>query len=403
MRVLLASQEVPPDTAWGGIGTYVAALAPALARLGADVRVLSVVRGQAASDTEVAGYRVHRRDLRRPPGVGRLARLPKTWERVTLAAAVAREARRLDFEPDVVEAPEWNAEGLAVALSSSWPLVVRLHSSAEQLFPFVRRPAVDARLAVALERTAMRRADLLVSTAANLGALAGLSGRVPPARAVALPVPRVETGPSPAPSAAPRITFVGRLERVKAPETIVAAAPQVLARFPAARFTFLGADTGRAPGSYLGHLRALAARLGVQQAIEFAGHRPHDEALDRLRASTLAVFPSRQESFGYGAAEAACLGVPVLASRIPAFAELFADADGRATARLVTVDDVTAWAGAMCELLGDPRAAAGLAATGRAAVSARCAPEEIAASMLGAYEEAIARHRERARRSRSRR
>ena len=32
MRVLLVSQEFPPETGWGGIGTYLRILAPALAR-----------------------------------------------------------------------------------------------------------------------------------------------------------------------------------------------------------------------------------------------------------------------------------------------------------------------------------------------------------------------------------
>ena len=98
---------------------------------------------------------VHRRPLRRPPGVGRATGLSQTWERITLAAAVDRELRALDFDPDVVEAPEWRAEGLIVAHRRTAPLVVRLHSAAEQLFPFVKRPGLDIRLSVALERRAV--------------------------------------------------------------------------------------------------------------------------------------------------------------------------------------------------------------------------------------------------------
>src|ERR1700761_1205001 len=112
MRVLLASQEMPPETAWGGIGTYVANLAPALAALGADVHVLSVVRGQGRSDRVLApGLTVHRRPLHRPAGPGRVTGLHQTWERLTLPAGVDRQIRALGIEPDVVEAPEWRAEG----------------------------------------------------------------------------------------------------------------------------------------------------------------------------------------------------------------------------------------------------------------------------------------------------
>jgi glycosyltransferase involved in cell wall biosynthesis len=403
MRVLLVSQEMPPETGWGGIGTYVATLAPALAAAGAEVRVLSVVAGQAAGDTTVGGYIIHRRPLRRPPGVGRLTGLPQAWHRLSLAAAVAREAARLDFEPDVVEAPEWNAEGLVLTLRRRWPLVVRLHSSAEQLFPYARRRALDARASVALERRSIAGADVLVTTRANLGALDGRLRRLPQTRAVPLPVAPAEgtgTGPvaggatgSAEPgtggSAEPpgrQIVFVGRLERVKAPETLVSAARIVLERFPDARIVFLGADTGRAPGSYLSHLRELAARLGVEHALEFAGHRPRAEVIARVRQSAVAAFPSRTESFGYGAAEAASLNVPVVASRIPAFVDLFGDA-----ARLVAVDDVEAWGAALVALLEDPDKAQRLAHGGKQRVLAQCAPDRVAAQMLEAYELAQAR------------
>src|SRR5215210_2624545 len=94
MRVLLVSQEFPPETGWGGIGTYVKLIAPALVRAGAEVHVLSVVKGQARSRKVIDGVRVHRAPLRRPPAIGRVLRLPLTWRRVSLAAAIARELRR---------------------------------------------------------------------------------------------------------------------------------------------------------------------------------------------------------------------------------------------------------------------------------------------------------------------
>src|SRR5947207_919519 len=48
MRTLFVSQELPPETGWGGIGTYVDVLSEALARKSVEVHVLSVVEGQTA-------------------------------------------------------------------------------------------------------------------------------------------------------------------------------------------------------------------------------------------------------------------------------------------------------------------------------------------------------------------
>lgn len=397
MRVLLVSQEMPPETDWGGIGTYVAALAPALAAAGAEVRVLSVVPGQAPSDREADGVIVHRRVLRRPPGVGRASRLPEAWERVTLAAAVARVRHTLDFEPDVVEAPEWRAEGLGVALGRRVPVVVRLHSAAEQLFPYSGRGGIDSRLSVWLERRSAAAADVVVTTPSNLADLGarlnGGAGRMPVIRAVNLPVPV----PVPVPTAvagpadAPRVAFVGRLERRKGPETLVAAARAVLDAVPSARFVFVGADTGLPDGgSYADLLRAAARRLGVEHALELTGHQPHARTMAELRRATVCAFPARHETFGYGAAEAAAAGRAVVASRIPPFVSLLGGA-----AVLVEAGDVPGWADALIGVLRDPQRAGRLGAAAAQRVRDRCSPDRIAAEMLDVYAEAQARARAR--------
>jgi glycogen(starch) synthase len=407
VRILLISQEMPPETDWGGIGTYVAALGPALAAAGAEVHLLSVVPGQPASDRVVDGMIVHRRGLQRPPGMGRATRLPESWERVTVAAVVERTRRTLDFAPDVVEAPEWRAEGLGVALGRRVPVVVRLHSAAEQLFPYSGRTGRDARLAVWLERRGVAAADVLVSTPSNLADLGarlnGGAASMPSMRAVNLPVPvpaPVVPGPGdpvgPVPAGAPRVTFVGRLERRKGPETLVAAAHAVLAQVPGARFRFVGADTGLpGGGSYADLLHTEARRRGVEHAIEVAGHRPHADALAELRRAAVCAFPARHETFGYGAAEAAAAGRPVVASRIPAFASLL---DGAAL--LVDPGDVPGWAQAIVGLLRDPQRAQQLGAAAAERVRERCAPDRIAAEMLDAYAEARGRARGRGRQRR---
>jgi glycosyltransferase involved in cell wall biosynthesis len=388
VRVLLVSQEMPPETGWGGIGTYVATLAPALAAAGAEVHVLSVVRGQEAGDRRIGEVVVHRRPLKRPPGIGRATRMPETWERLSLAAAVAREERALEFAPDVVEAPEWRAEGLIVALRHTIPVVVRLHSAAEQLFPYSGRAGIDSRLASWLERRSIAAAELVVSTPSNLDELTGrLPGRDLITRAVNLPVPRADpAGPLPP---VPRVTFVGRLERRKGPETLIAAARAVLDDVPEARFSFVGADTGGPSGSYREMLAAEARRSGVDHAVEFIGYRSHDEVMAEIRRSWVCAFPSRQETFGYGPAEAASVGRAVVASRIAPFRTLFGD-EG---AHLVAPGEAPAWGAALTALLREPDRARELAAAGRARVRDQCAPERIAAQMLDVY--ALAQRRSR--------
>src|SRR5437588_1124122 len=100
---------MPPETGWGGIGTYVHTISQALAAKGAEVHVLSVVPGLPASTKQSDGVTVHRRPL---PEVRRFVhRAPEAWRRAWLATVVAWLVRRLPLRPDVVECPEWMAEG----------------------------------------------------------------------------------------------------------------------------------------------------------------------------------------------------------------------------------------------------------------------------------------------------
>jgi glycosyltransferase involved in cell wall biosynthesis len=285
---------------------------------------------------------------------------------------------------------------LVLSARGTAPVVVRLHSAAKQLYPWVSLSNLDARLSIALERRSILNADLVMSTRTNLEELArSLGPRLPPTRAIPLPVaefPAAEATPS-----GPRVTFVGRLEARKGPDLLLSAVPGVLSAMPEARFTFIGADTGRAPGSYLALLRERAEAAGISHAVDFVGHRPRTEVLEALRDSSVCVFPSRWESFGYGPAEAAALGKAVVASQIPAFIDLFGETGA---AVLVPVDDTSALTRGVLDLLQSPERARAIGEAARRRVAETCAPARVAAVTLEAYEEARSSSGSRGRRRR---
>jgi len=384
---------MPPETGWGGIGTYVDVLGEALAQRGIEVHVLSVVLGQAARTHQVGSVMVHRCELPRVEQIARQA--PETWLRLWLALHVVRQVERLGINPDVVECPEWMAEGFGLALLGRLPIVVRLHSSARQLFPHTGQgqavKGLDGRVGAWLEEFAARRANVVVSTQSNLDEVAHMM-RLDQRALHAIPYPVRLPDPAPMPDGTPRrVVFVGRLEPRKAPDVVLAAAPAVLAEVPDARFVFVGRDActpGTRPSS--AWLREEADRLGVGHAVELTGQLDAKGVFEQLRQASVAAFPSRWESFGNVVAEASATARPVVVSAIPPFRELVEDG---VTGRLVGSEESQAWALPIIELLAERERAAEMGRAGAERIARISAPDRIAQLALAAYEDAIARWR----------
>lgn len=165
-------------------------------------------------------------------------------------------------------------------------------------------------------------------------------------------------------AAPPRALVVSRLAREKGVDLAIDACAR--AGLP---LTICG------DGPLREELRAHAARAGADVA--FTG-RVEAAELARLRAAaSVALVPSRaHETFGLAALEAMAAGLPVVATRAGALAELEGDAT------LVAPGDVPALAAAARAALDDPGApAAALAAARR-----RAAPEVVAPRLAALYE-----------------
>lgn len=387
MRILLVSQEYPPETGWGGIGTYAGVIAPALARAGHEVHVLSVVAEQARSDTVLDGVHVHRAPLRRLRGAGRALRMPATFRRLTIAAGVAREMRRLEGDFDVCEAPEWNAEGYFLSRRPQPPLVVRLHSGARQVYPVLGELNRDRRRAIRIEEAAVARAAVVTGTRSLLAEvdLAGLGISASRVREIVYPVPLApRLGP---PEGPPRVAFIGRFEERKGPDTLIRAVPELVAQVPEVTVSLRGTDTRTVAGeSMISRLNRLADKLGVADRVELVDRWHPDAVTEEMRGAQVCAVPSRWESFGLVAAEAAARGRPVVASDIPGLDDVVTDGS---TGRLVPVDDPSALAAALADLLLNPGRAQQLGTAAAADIADRCDPDRVAGLTIAAYELAV--------------
>ena len=319
---------------------------------------------------------------------GRLARF-SAIEAARWSRAVARAFAPGDF--DVVEGPAMSGEVLSIlALPSRPPVVVRIHGGTSMglrirgRFKWYHRP-IHRR-----ERESIRRADGVTLAGEVARRVNADYFRVCLDRAAVIANPidtdRFTPADGPGDPGPPAVLFAGRLNRVKGFDLMPVIVRGVLARFPATRFVFVGAD--REPADDVPAQTARAALLGALPAaaaanVEFAGVVPQAAMVERYRAARVVVAPSRVETFSLVCAEAAACGVPVVGSRGTGIEAVVVDGE---TGYLADVGDTAAFAGRICELVGDAARARDMGTRARMR-AARCfGLRAVAEATVGAYE-----------------
>lgn len=117
----------------------------------------------------------------------------------------------------------------------------------------------------------------------------------------------------------PVILFVGRLVEGKRPSDAVRATAQVVERHPDAALYVCGT------GPLRDDLAALAADLGIADAVTFLGQVPYDEMPAVYRSGDVLVLPSRAEGVPRTIMEAMATGMPVVCSDLPQVRDLASD------------------------------------------------------------------------------
>lgn len=112
----------------------------------------------------------------------------------------------------------------------------------------------------------------------------------------------------------PVLLFVGRIQPLKGADLAV----RVLAELgrPDARLLVVGGASGIDGDHELAKVQALAADLGLAGQVVFVPPQPHHRLSTFYRAADVVLVPSRSESFGLVALEAAACGVPVVAAAV---------------------------------------------------------------------------------------
>lgn len=390
MRIAFVTLQYPPGGV-GGIGTYVETVAAALAAAGHEVTVVCAAGGQARSSTVEDGVRVERFGLLGPARVWERLVSPHQALRVRIHHAVssAWALWRTSGRFDVVEVPEWKAQGLLLRFLRRGSVVVHLHLAFElQAAWNGAMPSTGWRISFALERWTARLAAARTATSLQTRRLPDgatwLAGA--PVQVVAPPLRR---GPwsacPPVEQTEPVVLFVGRLERRKAPEVLVEALGRLAGEVAGLRVVFVGRAMGADERSYAEVVQARAAELGV--GCELVEPTADAGALGAhyARARVVAV-PSRFETLSMVVFEALASGRPaVITDRVGAVEWI----GGALPELVVPADDAEALAGALRPLLVDAERAGELGRRGRRLVDALTGADRVVLDRLRVYESVV--------------
>jgi D-inositol-3-phosphate glycosyltransferase len=144
------------------------------------------------------------------------------------------------------------------------------------------------------------------------------------------------------------LLFVGRIQRLKG----VALAVRCLAAIadPTVTLVIVGGPSGPDGEAELARALALVDDLGVADRVHFVPPQPHEQLVHFYRAADVCLVPSRTESFGLVALEAAACGTPVVAASVGGLRSLVDDGE---TGFLVEGRDPTDFAAPVALLLDD--------------------------------------------------
>ncbi|MAT05675.1 MAG: D-inositol-3-phosphate glycosyltransferase [Acidimicrobiaceae bacterium] len=147
----------------------------------------------------------------------------------------------------------------------------------------------------------------------------------------------------------PMLLFVGRIQPLKGPDVAIRAL-HALGRSDA-RLVIVGGASGTTGDGELERAHELVDELGLHDQVDFVEPQPHHILSTYYRAADVVVVPSRSESFGLVALEAAACGTPVVASAVGGLQSLVEHGE---TGFLVPDRDPAEFAKAIARILDEP-------------------------------------------------
>lgn len=317
LKIALVSQEYPPETARGGIGTQTLAKATGLAAFGHEIFVLS---------RSIDNKRYERTDgnltIIRVPGMEDAIpdmTEPVQWLSHSLLVAIELEALQKRVQLDLIDFPEWAAEGYTYLLNrTEWnyvPVVIHLHGALAMFANVMGWPDKDSafyKTGFHMEATCTQLADAIYSSSECSARWVRKYYGVEHEN-----IPVIHLGIDTeifAPQAVPKndrltILFVGKIVPNKGIRELGTAAVGLTETFPRLKLRIIGNGDQKT----VAEMKEQASAAGADNLLEFAGFvRKEDLALEYSKSHVFAMPSYYEGGPGFVFLEAMACGLPVI-------------------------------------------------------------------------------------------
>ncbi len=381
MRIAILSYEYPPDTGFGGIGTYAYYQARALVKLGHDVHVFAGATKNGVFHSEHDGVKVTR--IKREGWLHGLlgdSRRMRAWwfqNRVTTAAGafqiLAKEHRRKPF--DFVESPECGADSVVASTLLDVPVAVRFHSPARLIMNIYDTPRIDRELTAFVEQLGIDQASVLTSCSQFLAdEVATRMHERDPIHVIPNGIDMAQFdgddgidvhGRFGLPRDKKLIFFANRMEERKGIHIVREMVRQCLERYRDVAFVFAGRDLF---GYMEKQIQPWVKDHQLQSRFFYLGQIDLPAVRAILKKTSIFLIPSLWENCPYSCLEAMTAGRAIVSSDCGGMPELI---DDHRTGLLAKNGDPASFVAALRVMIEDDRLRERCGAAARAEVAAR--------------------------------
>jgi len=396
MKFAILSYEYPPETGFGGIGTYSFYQARALVKLGHQVRVIAGSTRTGLHRSEHDGVQVTR--IKREGWLSRLLEdvQAREWWWLTnrlAGAANAYGALRHEMERehfDFVEMPECGADGLVVATLLPLPTAIKFHSPARLIMGMYQVRRADRELTSLVEQMAINQADVLTSCSQFL------ADEVREKMGVRRPVEVIPNGIDlelfdrddgidvrekfGLPTDGILIFFANRIEERKGSHLVHEMVFHLLERYQDVHFVMAGEDGF---GYMENDILPKIEEKDFSSRFHYLGKLDLAEVRAVLKATSIFLIPSLWENCPYSCIEAMAAGRAIVSSDCGGMPELIAD---EVNGLLARNDDSQSFIAALERMIEDPELRRTLGSKARETVEERLTDVAIARRAAAFYE-----------------